>query len=331
MYQQRRLQKKIMTGQATMPVAILIAIVCWVGTLLLWTHTGDAHSKDSLWDLWVSSHLPVWGNRTLSLLLYGVSGYLLTLLNNQFALIRTRASAQTTIFLLLTTACPLLHTFHAGTLAGITWVLSLSFLFRSYQDLSPESCLFHSFAFLSLGSLVSPEMLLLMPCYWMGAYMFRSLQLRSFLASLLGCSLPYWFLLGHALFHGQMELFDGIWTLSHLGTLHPFHLALWQWVTLFYLFMLYIVSTIHSLLTGYDDKLRTRAYLQFLMLLIAFLFLGTLLFTDAFNYWLSLLILGVSILSGHLFVLTQTRASNLFFIGSAIGLVALFCFNLCQL
>ena len=43
---------------------------------------------------------------------------------------------------------------------------------------------------------------------------------------------------------------------------------------------------------------------------------------------LSLLLIGISILVGHLFVLTNSKSSNLFFIGSMITLIALFCFNI---
>ena len=43
---------------------------------------------------------------------------------------------------------------------------------------------------------------------------------------------------------------------------------------------------------------------------------------------LSLLLIGVSILVGHLFVLTNSRTSNLFFISSMVALIALFCFNI---
>lgn len=103
---------------------------------------------------------------------------------------------------------------------------------------------------------------------------------------------------------------------------------LWEVVTLGYLFILYIVSSIHCIVAGYEDKIRTRAYLHFLIFLNFCIFLFIVLQPALSMNLLSLLLIGISILVGHLFVLTNSKSSNLFFIGSMITLIALFCFNI---
>ena len=55
-----------------------------------------------------------------------------------------------------------------------------------------------------------------------------------------------------------------------LATFHPINLwdfPLWEIATLGYLFVLYLVSSIHCLVAGYEDKIRTRSYLHFLIFL----------------------------------------------------------------
>ena len=102
----------------------------------------------------------------------------------------------------------------------------------------------------------------------------------------------------------------------------------WELATLGYLFLLFIVSATHCLVAGYEDKIRTRSYLHFLIFLNFCLFAYVVLQPALSVHLLSLLLIGVSILAGHLFVLTNSRSSNLFFILSLIGLFALFGFNL---
>ena len=116
-----------------------------------------------------------------------------------------------------------------------------------------------------------------------------------------------------------------------LATFHPINLwdiPLWEIATLGYLFVLYLVSSIHCLVAGYEDKIRTRSYLHFLIFLSFCIFVYILLQPILTIHLLPLLLIGVSILTGHFVVLTNSRASNVFFICALAGLVLLFGFNI---
>lgn len=309
----RRLQNKITAGRWTLPVAILITATCQLATDLLIPETKEITS---------------WMNRLLSLLLCGATGYFLIVLNNMFALIRMRASVQTAIYFLLVTVCPTLHQLHAGNVAAAALLASFFFLFRSYQQMQPSSMLFHTFVCLGVGSLLFPPLIYLVPVYWIGSYMFQSLTPRSFFATIVGLLLPYWFLFGYAAWKQQWTLFTQIvaqW--QPMGDTTKI-LQPWEIGTLGYLAMLFVVSASHCLLASLDDKLRTRAYLQFLILLNVVLFAGILFFPAFCACWIALLLIGVSILAGHLFVLTHSKISNLFFICAMAGLVLLFVYNI---
>ena len=305
----------ITAGRWTLPVAILISAICQVATDFLLPESKEPSS---------------WVNRLLSLLLCGATGYFLIVLNNTFALIRMRASVQTAIYFLLVTVCPTLHQLHAGNVAAAALLSSFFFLFGSYQLMQPSGMLFHTFVCLGVGSLLFPPLIYLVPMYWIGSYMFQSLTLRSFFASLVGLLLPYWFLFGYVAWQQQWSLFAELaakWLPSgeSLQVLQP-----WETGTLSYLALLFAVSAAHCLLASLDDKLRTRAYLQFLILLNVVLFAGVFFFPTYCACWIALLLIGVSILAGHLFVLTHSKSSNLFFLCALIGLVLLFIYNIWQ-
>ena len=275
----QRLQGRITAGRFTLPVVIFTCIACWVLTSFL---LPGLETKESAYSLWDIVNIPAWGNRIVSFLLFAAIGYFLIELNNTFAIIRMRASVQTSLYFLLITACPGMHLLYAGDIAAVAFLISLYFLFKS------------------------------------------------FCGAMTGWSVPYWFLLGHAFFHNEMALFYqpfvNLISFRPIDFGHDFRL--WEVVTLGYLFILYVVSSVHCIVAGYEDKIRTRAYLHFLIFLNFCIFLFIVLQPTLSMNLLSLLLIGVSILVGHLFVLTNSRTSNLFFIGSMVALIALFCFNI---
>ena len=222
-----------------------------------------------------------------------------------------------------------MHLLYAGDIAAVAFLISLFFLFKSYQHPRPVSYIFHSFVFIGAGSLLFPQLLYFIPLWLIGAYYFQSLTARSFCAALIGLNVSYWFLFGHAFFYGQMELFyQPFVELVHFQPVNPGKdLQLWELVTLGYLFILFIVSAAHCIVSGFEDKIRTRSYLHFLIFINFCIFLFIFLQPAHCMDLLSLLLIGVSILVGHLFVLTNSKAANLFFIGSMTGLILLFCFN----
>lgn len=325
----KRLQNRITTGRLTLPTAILLSLFCWVLTSALLPEIPVMKSGYPLWETVNTGYIPAWANAPLSFLLYGIIGYFLIELNNTFAIIRMRASVQTAIYFLLISVCPAMHQLYAGDIASVAFLISLFFLFKGYQHPHPAGIMFYSFLFIGAGSLFFPQLTLFIPLFWIGAYSFQALTPKSFFGSLVGWSLPYWFLLGHAYFYDEMGLFCQ--PFIELGTFQPITLQdfpLWEIATLGYLFVLFAVSSVHCLVAGYEDKIRTRSYLHFLIFL-SFCIFGYILLQPAQTvHLLPLLLIGVSILTGHFVVLTNSRASNVFFICALAGLVLLFGFNI---
>ncbi|NDV65692.1 hypothetical protein [Bacteroides sp. 224] len=322
------LQNKATTGRFTLPVVILITIVCWVVSFFLISDLPERANTYTFLKIISTESMPTWTSQLISYTLHLAIGYFLISLNNTFAIIRVRASIQTAIYLLLIAACPAIHRLYSGDAASIAMLLSVYYLFGGYQSPQPAHALFHSFIFLSIGSLAFPKILLFAPILWIGAFNFKALTFRSFLASLIGWSIPYWFFLGHSYFFGEIDNFYR--PFIELITFHPIQIELlepWELATLGYCFILFAASAIHIFVSGYKDKIRTRSYLHFLILLDFCVFCFILLQPIHFMDLLSLLMIGVSILIGHMMALTGNKASNIFFIACLICLVTLFGFN----
>lgn len=329
----KKLQNQVTAGRFTLPVVILICTLCWVSTYFLFPDLMTAPTQENLSSFWQSARdflLPGWAERIVSFLVYAVIGYFLIELNNQFGIIRMRASMQTAIYFLLVTACPEMHLLYAGDIAALAFLISIYFLFKSYQQSRAAGYLFYSFLFIGAGSILFPQLTVLSVLWLFEAYRFQALTPRSFCGALLGWMLPYWMLFGHAFFYNEMELFYCPFIeLTTFGDVFNLQiLQTWELAVLGYLLVLFIVSAVHCIAAGFEDKIRTRAYLQFLIDLTIFLFLLIAIQPNYCSDLLPLLMISCSILIGHFFVLTNSKSSNVFFIVSLVSLILLFAFNI---
>ena len=329
----KRLQNQVTAGRFTLPAVTLICTLCWVSTSFLFPQLASIPTQDNqpfFWQSIQSFLLPGWAEQIVSFLIYAIIGYFLIELNNQFGIIRMRASMQTAIYFLLVTVCPGMHLLYIGDIVALGSLISIYFLFKSYQQAQAAGYLFYSFFFIGAGSILFPQLTILSVLWLLEAYRFQSLTPRSFCGALLGWMLPYWMLFGHAFFYNEMELFYrpfnqllAFGEVFNLQILQPWELAI-----LGYLLVMFIVSAVHCIAAGFEDKIRTRAYLQFLIDLTLFLFLLIALQPIYCSALLPLLIISNSILIGHFFVLTNSKSSNVFFIISLVGLILLFAFNI---
>lgn len=323
-----RFQQRIVTGRFTLPVAIVLSTLIWIAVFT--TKPGIVSSDTYFFRQMLFNLLPAnFVGELINYLLYGITGYMLIELNNAYSVIRMRTSFQCTVYVFLVGACSFLFPLQQGSISNLCLIISVYFLFRTYQKQQPVGHFFHSFLFIGLGSILFPQLLFYVPLLLIGAYNFKSLTARTFFAGIFGLSLPYWFLLGHAFFYDRMELFYAPFV--ELSTFLPIGysgLQLCQLLSGAFVTVLFIISSIHSLVTSYQDKIKTRSYLNFFILIT----MGTILFCflqpQFTNTLFPILLTGSSLLIGHLFVLTATKSSDILFIVTLIFLITLAAFNL---
>ncbi len=326
----RRLQYEIATGKFTLPVSIILSVMIWT-VFFFFKPAVPAEDITSYPFREILSELlsDDWVRYLLTFLGYGLIGYLLIEFNNAYAIIRIRTSLQTSIYCWLILSYPFLFIRSVGCILSLCLGATLYFLFRSYQKTQPVGTVFHAMLFLGLAGLLFPKILLLYPVLLLGTYKFKALTLRTFFAGLIGLSVPYWFLLGHAFYYDRMSLFYAPFVdltdfLPLFSTQVPLPLILFAAIVV----LLLIVSSLHYALTSNEDKIRSRVYLNFLILLgFVIILLGILQMQYAL-IWLQMLLPLTALLTGHLFALSRTWLSNLFFIFSFIALCSSMCYNL---
>lgn len=323
-----RFQQKIVSGRFTLPAAITLSALVW---MLAWG-SAPGGIPSPLYPFWQNllGLLPAnFIGEAISFLVYGTTAYLLIELNNAYSLIRVRTTFPCTVFILSVSACPFLFPLQTGSIAGLCLLAGIYFLLRTYQKQEPAGRMFRAFLFLGAGTILFPGLFFYIPLFFIGAFKFQSLTFRTFFAGVLGWLFPYWFLLGHAYFYDRMELFYEPfeqlanilpidYTLLEPGYVLPGTLAL----------LVAIVSAVHFWITGYEDKIRTRSFLNFIILVT----IGTILFCilqpQHLHSLYPVLLSGSSLLAGHLFANTSNRISNLFFIIFLILLAGTICYNL---
>ncbi len=321
------LQQTVTKGRYTLPLTVFLTCISWIGVYFLLPDI-PREAKQPFEDI-LNAYLPDWGVRLLSLLSYFAAGYFLIQFNNRYLLIQRRASLQTAIFLLFITACPMLHTNYMAGVATIFLLFAIYNLFKCYQSPSPMGYVTNAFVFVSFAGLLFPHLFLFVPVFLFGVSYIHNLSFRNFLAALLGLGVPIWLLWSYAFLTKEMELFYT--PFQELIRFEPFRIESLQHeslATFFYFFIVFIISAAFCMTNANKDKISTRIYLRFIIAFVFCLFVYVILQPAQSTFLLPSIFTGVSILAAHYFVLTNSKASNLFFICTVIGLILLFGFNI---
>ena len=299
-----KIQIGVATGRFTLPVVTIVGLLLWLVNLDSWQDLG-----------------------TLATVLF--TCYLMIEINTAFSLIRTRTTLHICSYWLLVAILIFLHPFQWECWSSVAFMLSIVYLFKSYESNNTSTNLFNISFFITSGSLLFPKLIYLLPLFLLSTVGMRSLNIKSSFAFLLGCAVPYWLLFGYGFLYNQMELFYTplkecitFYAVDYTTLPDPIIIS-WLAISL-----LLLVCSIHFCKVSYQDKTRTRIFLTFLTiagwwttLLIAFQpqLVVPLLFIQ---------LICTSFLTAHLFTLTRNRFSGIGFIVTIISLIILTCYNL---
>lgn len=299
-----RFQYEVATGRMTLPVAILIALLVWGSTCREWTEL-------------------------VSMALCAAGTYLLIELNTTFALIHTRTTLPSALFLTLYAFCPFLHAYTPAVWLPVLFLGILFALFQSYEAFYASTPVYHAFLLLGLGSLAIPPVLYLIPLIYIAMGDLRSFSARTFFAGLVGIATPYLFLLSYHLYLGNLE--SACDTL--LSSFRPMPidysiLSLEQAVSGGIVLLIILICSVRSLMATYQEKVQTRIMLRTLLILEAGILLLLLLQPHLFNALFPLLIALGALPCGHLFAQTYNRFTRIFFSTALLLILMLGLFNL---
>lgn len=249
---------------------------------------------------------------------FALASLLMMILNNQNVLIRIYSRSVSAAFIILSCAACYLFPSLNGAIVQLCLVASLLTFYQTYQDRQSSGLTFYTFMILGLGSLFEVHTLWLLPLYWIFmAFFVYSMSMRTFLASLMGLILPYWFVTAWLLWREEGDFsyflahFEPLWSPTFpadYATIPFTHYAVLAFIVIFT-----ITGVIHFIRTSYNDKIRTRQ-IYYTFMFINFVALAILILQpQTEDIMLRAMIITTSPLIGHFVSLTHTRITNIAF------------------
>ena len=312
----KRPQNIIAEGGLTLPAAALFGIVVWLLAGLV---------QQQLWP---------------QLACFIATVYVLVELTNQNALLRVRSRMVSSTFIVLSCAASFLLPQMTGGIVQFCFVVAFLLLFQTYQTSHSIGRTFYAFTAIGLASIAFVHVLWYVPVLWiLMATQLQSLNWRTWLTSLLGLALPYWFALLWFLLPFNLSdewttdltpLADHFSQLANIAIQSPLtsHLFLGGLLVFILTIILAAIGMAHFWQYSFEDKIRIRLLYGFFTAMTAVTVLFILVQPQHFDVLMRLLTLCASPLIAHVLTFTSSRLSNiLFFVALALA-VAITVFNL---
>ena len=227
---------------------------------------------------------------------------LLQRFNFRFVIFRGKTMLPFLLFLLLNSVNPDFFPIRPISLVIFLMIFALFELYGSYQNPASIGRMFNMMFYLCVGSIVWPYILWFIPVFWIGMYQFRILNVRTFLASLLGFFTVFWFVLGWCVLKHDMTVFVNIvQCLSDIRIIF----AAESWLAKLPMFLIcglfMIVLPIYISLQESESSIRTRHFLSFLLMLGFFSFFLSLFYAFTFVDFECVFYLSASIVASYSF------------------------------
>lgn len=248
------------------------------------------------------------------LALTAIATLLMVELNNRNSLIRIYSRMVSCSFLVMTMMTPHKIESTDGCIVSMCFVAFYLALCNAYQDKKATGYVLWAFAAIGVASIVWIQILLFIPVLWvLTATNILAMSLRTFVTSILGVIMPYWFLSAYYIYIGDiMPIVDHIATIANFEPLFIYkNCSINDFLPLCFIILLAITGSIHFLRTSYKDKIRTRMiYEMFITMSVATIVL-ILLQPQHANIATHLLIISTAPLIGHFLALTSTKITNI--------------------
>ena len=256
------------------------------------------------------------GNWWIQFAIFAVCTYLMVELNNANALLRIYSRMVSCTFVVLSCTMCFMFGSLSGALAELCIIASYYTLFHSYQDKKSTGWIYYTFLLLGLSSMVFAHIVFFLPLLWLlMAFKVQSLSWRTFVASLLGLTTPYWFAGVYFIFTEDFE--TPLIHFTQLGTFEvPFDFSLlntMQMIGYVFMFVLALTGIIHYIRTRYHDKIRIRMLFDCFIITDLLTFLLLALQPQHYDMLMRLIIINTSPLLAHFIALTHTRWTNIAF------------------
>lgn len=311
--------------QTFVPI-LLACIVCWVVSYL-YSVGYPVYGEVSATPLWnaICQILP--GKEVTYFIGMGLmfgGAFLLNRANYALALIREKTMLPFLFYVLFISTNPDFFPLKSTSLGVFCLILAMYELLSSYHDPEARSKAYNASLLIGIGSLLWIHLLWFIPLFWVGMYNFRSLTPRTFAASLMGVGTVYWFLLGWCVWQQDFTPFTLPFSvLFKIRFLSVEGIVLLDWISIFAMAILTVIASVNIITHDYDDTLRSRQFLSFLIIMSIWAFCLYFLYEQASEEFLETACVPTSLLIAHFFSVSRGKVVFWSFYATVILLIAL--------
>lgn len=307
MLRKKRLQNKIAASRFSLPITATLAALVWVAVGLM------------VGNIWIEFAFTI------------ISTLLMVELNNRNALMRTYSRMVSCSFLVLVTMATLPYPQLKGSIVTMCFIAFYLILWNGYQDHRSTGWTFYAFFCIGLASTVFIQVGYYVPFLWLLMRFFtNSFSVRTFLASILGIIVPYWFTAGYYLYTDNIQgLIDHFAEfVNYLDLFDYSQFTDHQVINIAYILLLGIIGMVHFMRTSYADKIRTRMIYES-FILIDFVSLAFLILQPQHHSELSgIMIVNTAPLIAHFITFTKGKATNIAFIAMLVLTLVIMLYNI---
>lgn len=280
---------------------LLLIFLFWIKPISL----GYAVNVDSfenampLWELFSFLTNVPWLGYVFSILAAIIIGLSINRLNSKFSLISKQSALPGVVFVLLVGGMPLAMHFNPFWIATLFFILGFEFLFSAHESRKVMKECFLTAFWIAVASLFSYHLILLYPLFILLMIPLRLLNLKSFLASLIGFVLPWFFLLGAELIWGNLPDYFQDLSFSWDKVAKGFHISTLSGIYLASVAFLFFIGLL-SVMRAYGTKKIFTRKLYLVFVYAALYLVGFMLINGLNVEVIVLLSLPFSIIIAHL-------------------------------
>lgn len=296
--------------QATYSYMFVACLSCWL--LGYFTSTGyPVYGEVTATPLWnaLCAQMPnkLW-TYLIGLMLMLGGAFFVHRANYALMLIREKSYLPFLFYTLYISTNPDFFPLKSTSVGVFCLILALYQLFSSYHDPNSVRNAYNATLLIGIGSLLWVYILWFLPLFWLGMYNFRCFTFRTFFASLIGISTVYWFVLGWCVYAHDFTPFTLSFTnLFKIRFLTMVGIDMIDWIQIILIALLALIASLNILTHEYDDNLRTRQFLAFLIMLLIWSFGQFFLYEQSSEEFLAIGCLPAAILTAHFFTVKRGK------------------------
>jgi len=303
MYRSTDRKIKTLLGLPSVLLTFSVCLLCWISGYIY--SVGFPITDDN-------SILPLWGmlcnilsNKIVvyvaGLLLLILSAFVMQRISDIEMLIRERTRLPFMLIVILVSTNAGLIPVKEVSVVMICLVFVIHELFRSYQLPEAAGSFFNAGLLIGIASMFMPQVLWFIPLLWTGMYQFRSLSYKSFMASLVGVLIIYWFLLAWCVWKHDFSMFSSLF--SSLAEIELFSNYILQYYQIGFagVVLLFILASFHIKMDAFNNSVRVRQMLSFLLNMSVWSLALLFLYGNDTDLFMAILYFPVSVLIAYFF------------------------------